>query len=386
MNKKLLIGGAVIVIALFVLLIVGVQAMPKPVPPTPTATPLPTKVPVRQINVMGGGPTFTNGAIQKVLLDDYNIQVNVVTNSNLLGQKPEDYAKTAAIFGGSVTFADEFKAKFPAIKVIGSQPVYESPYGFYTKAVYLDSLLKAGLVEKRGNIYVYPAVKIEKTFSALADGKYWKDLGVNQPGQISVGFSKPKVSSGGLTAMAFIATCLNKGTSTSTFAEPCTETLTAEALTPEMLDKLVKINNRNGSKAGDDDSVKVFKAWANSSTPVNILVVAQENIVFSSATELPAELRNEYVNSLVFIYPEKTFVSTQVAVTFNQDGVDLIKIMTSDLKIKEINSKELGNREFGKTLPKLADYISQDFSEVQFIAQPEAKVTQKIRDAMPADK
>lgn len=380
MNRRLIIS-AIGVIVVFVLIVLGVQMLPKPVPPTPTA------IPVRVINVMGAGPTFSNAAIQEVLLKDHNIKVNVLTNSNLLGQKPEDVAKAAASFGGSVTYPDDFKAAYPTIKVLGSQPMYESPYGFYTKAIYIDALLKSGLIEKRGKIHFFPAAKIETTFTALADGKFWKkDLGVNVPGQISVGFSKPKVSSGGLTAMTFIATCLADKNSSLKSKSPCTETLTVDDLTPDLLAKLVAINNRNGSKAGDDDSVKVFKAWASSSTPVNILMAAQENIVFSSATELPVELRQEYVDSLVFIYPEVTFVSSQVAVYFNQDGADLVKILATDPKIKEINAKELGNREFGKTLPKLADYISQDVSEVQFIPQPSSNVSLAIRKAMPDDK
>ena len=375
MKNPKLWGFIALIVVLAVVAVIVIKT-PKPVAPNTVVT------------VIGGQVTFQDPEIVKILNDKHHITVNVLTNSGLDKFKQNgqvDYNGVEVIMGGSATFADELNAEWPdglpnskgdPMRVLETKTVGQSPLVLHVKTGNgdLKAFLSAGIFVQQGNSYTVSGQKMLSMIECENNNGDWSSIGVNIPGKCRFGFTNPPQSSGGRYALSYIATCLiNK-------ESPCSVTITADQL-DAVLPDLLHAFDVSGKKSGDNDSVQFYYDWANSNNAAERVMFAYESAPISwlNSPNVPEQYQKQASESIALIYPEFTFMSTQVGISLDEQGKELVKIMTTDPDIIAALNNRIGFRAGyvgGKAqIPNVLPSISQDQSIFTIIADPRADVS-----------
>ncbi len=339
------------------------------------------------INGIGAKVTFENPEIVRILDEKYGITVNILTNSGLdkFEQNGKvDYNGVDVIFGGSASFADELKVKYPdglpnsagnPLRILEVKTVAQSPLLIHVKTANgdLDAFLRAGIFTQNGNSYSISGDKLLSIINCSNANGDWNSIGVNIPGKCRFGFTNPNQSSGGRYTLSFIGSCQTNP------EDPCSQTITVEQL-PSVMESLMHAFDVSGKKPGDNDSVQFYYDWANSQSAAERLMFAYESAPISwlASPNVPASFHDQASKSIALVYPEYTFMSTQVGVSLSDPGKRLVEIMTTDPDIIAALNGEIGFRAgFGGNLPQVLPSINPNPS-FTIIPDPRADVTKAI--------
>lgn len=386
--KNLKVRG-LITLVILVGVLVGCAA--PVVSPEPVATAIPVEeTPVNTntvITVIGGKVTYEDPEIVKILDEKYGITVKVLTNSGLDKFKQNgviDYSGVEVIMGGSATFADELNAAYPdglpnssgePIRDYKPVTVGQSPLVLHIKTENgdIDAFVNAGIFIKNGASYTVSGESMLKMIDCGNENADWTSIGVDIPGKCRFGFSNPPQSSGGRYTLSYIASCLVNR------EDPCTSTITVDQLDP-VLPVLLNAFEVSGKKSGDNDSVQFYYDWANSSNASERIMFAYESAPISwlNSPNVPSMYKTQAANSIALVYPEFTFMSTQVGIALDGAGKELVNIMTTDPEIIAVLNNRIGFRAGyvgGKAqIPNVLPSISQDQSIFTIIPDPRSDV------------
>lgn len=376
------------------MMVIGVAGCAKaPETSEGVSTDTPKNTPNTVITVIGGKVTYEDKEIARILDEKYNITVNVLTNSGLNKFEQNgviDYAGVEVIMGGSAIFADELKEMYPdglpnsagtPFKDYKGITIGQSPLVLHVKTENgdIDAFTSAGIFEMRGTSYTVSSVNILKIIDCQDGNDDWASIGVNIPGKCRFGFTNPAKSSGGKLSLAYLASCM------ADRENPCTEPITVEKL-DSVLPFLLKAFEVSGKKSGDEDSVLFYFDWANSDNAAERIMFAYESAPISWLNSaVPAEYRKQASSSIALVYPEFTFMSTQVGIALDDQGKNLVEIMTTDQEIIAALNNRIGFRAgYRGKLPQILPSISMDQAIFTSIPDPKPDVSSALVKAICA--
>ncbi len=146
--------------------------------------------------------------LQKILKEKYHIAVEGAKRGSLEIAEG-GLTGVDALWPSSELAEAVFKKSNPNI-AYKSQNIFNTPIVFYSWPEVTESLIKQGVVEKRGNAYY--VVLMKKYIQMMVEGRTWKDIGLErQTGRITIHSTDPSKSNSGFLLTGLTAVILNDG-------------------------------------------------------------------------------------------------------------------------------------------------------------------------------
>lgn len=146
--------------------------------------------------------------LKKILKEKYHIAVEG-TKRGSLEMSEGGLTGVDALWPSSELAEAVFKKVNPSISY-KSQNIFNTPLVFYSWPEVTESLIKQGVVEKRGNAYY--VVLMKKYLEMMIAERTWKDIGLErQTGRMTIHSTDPVKSNSGFLMTGLTAVILNEG-------------------------------------------------------------------------------------------------------------------------------------------------------------------------------
>lgn len=239
------------------------------------------------------GPLLQNPEVQRILRDRHGIildaqkagSIEQVTDPALLAQ-PRDCRWPS----NQVAYDLYAQATSTSVR---QQNIFNSPIVIYTWMPTAEALIRAGIVEKRGESYYI--VDMPRLIAAIEARTPWKDLGLPYFGPVRVHSSDPTRSNSGNMFAALLATMLAGG-----------EVVTEDNL-PRVLPRVVAYFRAMGQM--DHTSSDTFESFLGQGEGGRPLTVGYENQIAEYALQHP-EAVEVLRRKVVTLYPVPTIWSS----------------------------------------------------------------------------
>lgn len=234
--------------------------------------------------------------------------VEMVSDPTLFGQKPDFLWPSSSVMVEM--------ARDNGVPVRRDQVIFNSPIVVYTWLPIAQALIKAGLVEQRGdNFYI---VHLKALIGAVIQGKKWAELGVDRLyGQVMINSTDPTKSNSGFMFSGLVANVLADGVATS-------------ASIRRDLDELERLFERMGYK--EHSSGKLWDSYINEGMGGKPMVVGYESQLIEfvlSNPELWSRI-SKSPNRPVTLYPEPTVYSAHPLISLNETADRLIPALEDE--------------------------------------------------------
>jgi len=268
---------------------------------------------------------FKDPEFKKILLDKFKIKLEPVKMGGLemIGG---DMTKVDAIWPSSVIAAEIFKTRNTGAQFKVSN-IFSTPVIFYSWPSVIDALMKAELVEKRGEIYYLS--KLKKFYYMASEQKTWKELGLSrQNGYISSITSQPARSNLGFMTSGLIAIMLNDGN------------MVTDMNVNSYIETVYRVYQNMGIL--DESSVALFDRYLKQGQGALPLITGYENMLIELYLANP-KLQDFIKESVRVVVPEPTVWADHPMISLTKNGDALMEALKSS-EIQQLAWRKYGFR------------------------------------------
>ena len=329
-NRILIAAGLLLAAAVVFTVALSLANASRPVP-TPTVVPTPSAAPPTVTTCLGGQVFLRDAGVRQRLLDTYNIQAEYVAVGSF-EMKDADLNGIDCIWPGSRSAYEYFVANKPGV-VRKHDVIFRTYAMIFTRAdLYLDSLLKSGLVYEKDGAYL---MKMYPVVTAMNARSTWAEIGLPEiAGGANIRYSAPEKSSGGLQHVFMLANYLVPG------GEEGGLVIGIEDLDP-ILPQLVA--NWEMQPRQVESSPEWFSAYVYESGSIP-LAASSESLYLGWLNALPPERRETDGDLIVGIYPEWTVSTDHVLAGLTPGGDRLVEIFQTDAYLQQLGWDNYGMR------------------------------------------
>jgi hypothetical protein len=302
-NRRLLVVGFVVALALLILGVQLVRSWENGDPPTS----------ITVWGLVGGEKTsfLDDGAVEEVLLERYGITVDHVRTGSI-EMVQEDAPGEDFLWPGTQVSLDIYRQRQGPMEQ--SEEVFGSPLVLYSWAPVVDALVGAGVAaqDSRG----YYSVDMERLLALIQSDTPWSSLGLPElSGNVLVHCTDPTRSSSGNMYVALIATALNGGRAVD------------DASIAGVLPELEQFHGRQGflpSSSGD-----LFELFLRSGMRIHPIIAGYEN-QFVEYALLAEPFENLPTQDVRILYPRQTMWATHPLIAITPNGVRLLEALKDE--------------------------------------------------------
>lgn len=331
MNTMLRVSIAVGLVLAAALTIVGVKHFSAPDPTNPVA--MAASKPYITVRGYYGGEKeefLQDPEVKDILANDYHITINASKAGSV--EMVQSIALTAQddfLWPSSQVSLAIYKERGGT--VAGSDNIFNSPMVIYTWVDLIDPLTKAGVVQKRGDVYYVS--DMPKLVAMIAAGKRWSepDIGFKALGdkaRISLRTSDPRKSNSGFILAGLLASVMNGG--------DIPDDTTISGLTPKLNTFFVRLGFMEQS------SKDLFQGYLTQGMGSRPMIAGYESQLVEYVLQHPADKDAINQTSRV-LYPEPTVWSSHPFIARDANGKRLMEAL-KDPRIQEIAWKKHGFR------------------------------------------
>ncbi len=266
------------------------------------------------------------GLGNKTIIEKLNSGANITINS-------DGVSKYDALFTSDQRFYDYYKlspkkeqGESDRYTVLDGGLTLNTPIVIYSWKDVADSLIKQGIVTKRGEIYYI--TNMNKLLNLILEGKSWSDIGLKSIyGKINIYSTDPVTSSPGATYYGLLLSIMTNG---DLSAANVKKTL------PKLKNFYIKSGYMNNTPAD------LFELYLKTGEGAKPMIVDYEK----SIVELANKDRDAYEsvkNQMVIMYPTPTIWNSHCIATFTEDGNTYLKAFDNK-KIQNIAWSKYGFR------------------------------------------
>ncbi len=193
----------------------------------------------------------------------------------------------------------------------GSANIFNSPMVFFTRKPIADALIKQGIVTLSATGQ-YQIADVEKFISLSTDGKKWRDIGVEMPGNVSIRTTDPNFSNSGFMFLGMLANFYNNGA------------IPTEAEAQQELVRIKTFFQRLGFM--DQSSSDLFQQFVTTGMGSRPIIVGYESQLIEFALSNPGR-KTEIENEFRMLYPMPTMWSSHPFVARSNAGKRLLEAL-----------------------------------------------------------
>lgn len=276
--------------------------------------------------------------VRQILLDKYKLTVNA-----------KKAGSVTMVRDTPLTGADDFLWPSSQVslaiykqrggQVAASDNIFNSPMVIYTWTEVGDFLIKANVVQKRGDIYYI--TDMPKLVKMISDGTKWKDVGFNTIGanaRIGIRTSDPRFSNSGFIFAGLLASTLNGG--------DIPDDTTIDSVMPKMSSVFTRLGFMEQS------SKDLFQGYLTRGMGAYPMIAGYESQLVEYILQNPAS-KDEILRTRRVLYSEPTVWSNHPFIARTANGKRLLEAM-KDPAIQEIAWRKHG---FRSGLPNVVNDI-----------------------------
>jgi len=341
---RLGIGAGVILLVLVSIVVFTTVFHPSAPNVTPTSTPR-SQISINCAIGSEKADLMNDTQVQKLLADRDGIRVNFQSMGSIdqvsLSTDELRNRNLDCLWPSSAAAQQVFEAKHPTKEFpdYRAENILTSPEVIYAGPDGTDVLMKAGIVEKRGNSYYIIKMK-DLLVNYVLKGKHWEDLGTQAiQGPIAIGSTNPAQSNSGFTMymLQLIIVATNDPYKTPSLTE-------AKSVLPTIR----RLYDAQGLQA--KSSSYGFDQWLIEGGELRSpLYASYENLIIQRVVQSPQDAAQLSQNVRI-LYPDPTVYNEHPILALDKNGQRLIDAM-KDKDIQTIAWKKFGFRSivFGVT-------------------------------------
>ncbi|CAN5559640.1 hypothetical protein BH11CYA1_BH11CYA1_25630 [soil metagenome] len=282
---------------------------------------------------------FLNDAeVRQVLLNKYGITINAKKAGSVTMVR--DTPLTAAddfLWPSSQVSLAIYKQRGGV--VAASDNIFNSPMVMYTWTEVADFMIKANVVQKRGDIYYI--TDMPKLVKMISDGAKWKDVGFDKLGanaRVGIRTSDPRFSNSGFIFAGLLASTLNGG--------DIPDDTTIDTVMPRMASVFTRLGFMEQS------SKDLFQGYLTRGMGAYPMIAGYESQLVEYILQNPGS-KDEILRTRRVLYSEPTVWSNHPFIARTANGKRLLEAL-KDPEIQEIAWKKHG---FRSGLPNVVNDI-----------------------------
>jgi hypothetical protein len=337
--------------------------------------PDPKKMELATVRLKVGGEKvgcLKDPAVQKILLDDYHLQLNPEREGSVeMVQEPT--SGYDAIWPASEFCKQLFEERARASGVTGykTADVFSSPLVVMSWPLITNALQRRGIVTARdGTLYI---ADMQRLLKVIEDRTRWRDLDSSLAviyGSVCVRSTDPTRSNSGSMFMGLLANLMNGG-------EPCP----ADQI-EKLLPRIKTISNRMGLK--ETSSGDIFQHFMSQGVGAYPMMVVYENQFLEALALGQGTLRAQ----VHILYPEPTVWATHPFIALNANGRRLLDAL-QDPRLQKIMWEGHGFRSAtpgAMNDPQVFKVRGVPQQIVSAMPTPEWEVMQRITQELTTDR
>lgn len=265
-----------------------------------------------------------NPEVQKILQKDYGFRLDISKAGSLDMVQADDLDGRDFLWPSSQTALELYESLHGRPKK--EENIFNTPIVLYSREYVAKGLVKAGIVEKREDVYW---VNMPKLVQAMKDNKKWSDLGLERlHGSLAVHTTDPAKSNSGNMFSGLTANMLADN--------QVADENNIQKVLPELENIFAKIGYMETS------SSNLFNLFLSTGMGNKPIVAGYENQLLE-LSKMEPDTWERAKGDIVIMYPEPTVWSSHILIALNDQGARLIEAL-QDERLQKIAWEEHGFR------------------------------------------